>query len=102
MMYYKINEKGFLVEKVELEYPPMIDTGEVKDASYQTPEGLFNYQEPVLVEDKSYVKVPPLDSLVSPRWDGEKWIESNNEPTEIERIEALEKAIIELGGVVFG
>lgn len=61
------------------------------------------------------IQQPPIkaESYICPMWDGEKWVQNveppepeiePQEPTETERIEALEQALLEivLGGVFNG
>mgnify|MGYP001480152656 CR=1 FL=1 len=61
-------------------------------------------------ETEIALDVPPAQGLYQPKWNGEKWIESATDipeptptiPTETERLEVLESAVLDIimGGLV--
>ncbi|MCU5028586.1 hypothetical protein BK720_19945 [Bacillus thuringiensis serovar brasilensis] len=96
MQYYQVNNEGYLINIVNLEFPPMVDTGEFKINWYETLDGRFEFKEPILIEDPAYVKIAPPIDLKKPKWNGEGWVEGASKPTELERLESVENALMEL------
>lgn len=86
MLYRKIDQDGYFLEDVILDSIPMID------------------EQP----DPSYIEVEVPQGFYRPKWNGSEWIEGMaqadidllknvlNEPTEAERLMALETAMLEM------
>ena len=86
MLYRKIDENGYFLEDVILDSIPMIDE----------------------LPDPSYIEVEVPQGFYLPKWNGSEWVEGMaqseidllknvpTEPTEAERLTALETAMLEM------